>query len=141
MKSTFYKMTAMFYLLLFSFVSKNLTNYGRRHLKLFTNCRVSWDPVSGNDTICTLENMWCRSPTHSSQIFIYPPPSLPVEMGAVGFFKFCSFIMVENDRFSSFFFQLVKNKLISFLLKTIVHFSSISFVFSVKDRSVKPFFQ
>ena len=54
LKSTFYKMAAMFYLLLFSFVSKNLTNYGRRHLKL--SCFVG-PPVSGNDTICTLENM------------------------------------------------------------------------------------
>ena len=45
LKSIFYKMTAMFYLLLFSFVSKNLTNYGRRHLKLFTNCHVSWDTM------------------------------------------------------------------------------------------------
>ena len=31
--------------LLFSFVLKNLTNYGRRHLKLFTNCHVSWDTL------------------------------------------------------------------------------------------------
>ena len=38
-------MTAMLYFLLFSFVSKNLTNYGRRHLKLFTNCHVSWDTL------------------------------------------------------------------------------------------------
>ena len=30
----------MLYFLLFSFVSKNLTNYGRRHLKLFTKCHV-----------------------------------------------------------------------------------------------------
>ena len=35
----------MLYVLLFSFVSKNLTNYGRRHLKLFTNCHVSWDTL------------------------------------------------------------------------------------------------
>ena len=42
LKSICYKMTAMLYFLLFSFVSKNLTNYGRRHLKLFTNCHVSW---------------------------------------------------------------------------------------------------
>ena len=38
-------MTAMFYFSLFSFVSQNLTNYGRRHLKLFTNCHVSWDTL------------------------------------------------------------------------------------------------
>ena len=43
LKSIFYKMIAMLYFLLFSFLSKNLTNYGRRHLKLFTNCHVSWD--------------------------------------------------------------------------------------------------
>ena len=41
----FLKMTAMLYFLLFSFVSMNLTNYGRRHLKLFTNCHVSWDTL------------------------------------------------------------------------------------------------
>ena len=45
LKSIFYKMTAMLYFLLFSFVSQNLTNYGRRHLKLFTNCHVSWDTL------------------------------------------------------------------------------------------------
>ena len=43
LKSIFYKMTSMLYYLLFSFVSKNVTYYGRRHLKLFTNCHVSWD--------------------------------------------------------------------------------------------------
>ena len=45
LKSISYKMTAMLYFLLFSFVSKNLTNYRRRHLKLFTNCHVSWDTL------------------------------------------------------------------------------------------------
>ena len=45
LKSIFYKMTVMLYFLLFSFVFKNLTNYGRRHLKLFTNCHVSWDTL------------------------------------------------------------------------------------------------
>ena len=45
LKSIFYKMTTMLYFLLFSSVSKNLTNYGRRHLKLFTNCHVSWDTL------------------------------------------------------------------------------------------------
>ena len=45
LKSIFYKMTAMLYFLLFSLVWKNLTNYGRRHLKLFTNCHVSWDTL------------------------------------------------------------------------------------------------
>ena len=44
LKLIFYKMTAMLYFFLFSFVSKNLTNYGRRHLKLF-NCHVSWDTL------------------------------------------------------------------------------------------------
>ena len=38
-------MTAIQYLLLFSLVSNNLTNYGRRHFKLFTNCYVSWDTL------------------------------------------------------------------------------------------------
>ena len=45
LKSIFYKMTAILYFLFFSFVSKNLTNYERRHLKLFTNCHVSWDTL------------------------------------------------------------------------------------------------
>ena len=45
LKSISYKMTAMLYFLLFPFVSKNLTNYGRRHSKPFTNCHVSWDTL------------------------------------------------------------------------------------------------
>ena len=45
LKSIFYKMTAMLYFLLFSFVLKNLTNCGRRHKKLFTNCHVSRDTL------------------------------------------------------------------------------------------------
>ena len=31
--------------LLLSLVLENLTNYGRRHSKLFTNCHVSWDTL------------------------------------------------------------------------------------------------
>ena len=31
--------------LLLSLVLKNLTNYGRRHSKLFTNCHVSWETL------------------------------------------------------------------------------------------------
>ena len=30
-------------MLLDSFVSNNLSNFGREHFKLFTNCHVSWD--------------------------------------------------------------------------------------------------
>ena len=30
-------------MLLVSLVSNNLSNYKRRHFKLFTNCHVSWD--------------------------------------------------------------------------------------------------
>ena len=41
-------MTAIQYLLLFSLVSNNLTNYGRRHFKLFTDCYVSWDTLYKN---------------------------------------------------------------------------------------------
>ena len=29
--------------IIFSWGSNNLTNYGKRHFKLFTNCHVSWD--------------------------------------------------------------------------------------------------
>ena len=29
----------------FSLISNNLTNYGRRHFKLFTNCHVLWDTL------------------------------------------------------------------------------------------------
>ena len=32
-------------MLLVSLVSNNLSNYGRRHFKLFTNCHVSWDTL------------------------------------------------------------------------------------------------
>ena len=45
LNSISYNMTDMLYFLLFSFVSQNLTNYGRRHLKLCTNCHVSWDTL------------------------------------------------------------------------------------------------
>ena len=45
LKSIVYKKTAILYFLLFSFVSKSLTNCGRRHLKLFTNCHASWDTL------------------------------------------------------------------------------------------------
>jgi len=38
-------MTAIQYLLLLFLVSNNLTNYGRRHLKLFTDCHVFWDTL------------------------------------------------------------------------------------------------
>ena len=34
--------------MLFSLVSNSLTNYGRRHFKLFTNCHVSWDTLYHN---------------------------------------------------------------------------------------------
>ena len=33
------------YFLSFYLVSNNLTDYGRRHFKLFTNCHVSWDTL------------------------------------------------------------------------------------------------
>ena len=32
-------------MLLVTLVSNNLSNYGRRHLELFTNCHVSWDTL------------------------------------------------------------------------------------------------
>ena len=32
-------------MLLVSLVSNNLSNYGRRHFKLFTNCLVLWDTL------------------------------------------------------------------------------------------------
>ena len=54
-KKIFYKMTAMLYFLLFSFVSKNLTNYERRHLKLFTNYHVSWDTLHLNYFVRTIQ--------------------------------------------------------------------------------------
>ena len=38
------------FFLLFSLVSNNLTNYERRHFKLFTNCHVSWDTLYEKDT-------------------------------------------------------------------------------------------
>lgn len=34
-----------YYFLLFSLVSMNLTNYGKRNLKLFTICHISWDTL------------------------------------------------------------------------------------------------
>ena len=41
----YYNKTAIQCLLLFSLVSNNFKNYGRRHLKIFTNCHVSWDTL------------------------------------------------------------------------------------------------
>ena len=41
----YYNMDAIKHLLLFSLVINNLTYYGRRHLKLFVNCYVSWDTL------------------------------------------------------------------------------------------------
>ena len=35
-------------MLLISLVSNNLSNYGSRHFKLFTNCQVSWDTLYQN---------------------------------------------------------------------------------------------
>ena len=41
----YYNKTAIKCLLLFSLVSNNLANYGRRHFKIFSNCHVSWDTL------------------------------------------------------------------------------------------------
>ena len=38
-------MGAIKYLLFFSLATNNLTYYGRRHFKLFTNRHVSWDTL------------------------------------------------------------------------------------------------
>ena len=51
------------------------------------------------------------------------------------FYFVCSSIV--NDLFRFFFLQLFKNNAISFVLKNVVHFPSISFVFSVNDRCSK----
>ena len=32
--------------------SNNLSNYGRRHFKLFTNCHVSWDTLYQEHKVC-----------------------------------------------------------------------------------------
>ena len=73
LKSIFYKMTAMLYFLLFSFVSKNLTNYGRRHLNLFTNCHVSWDTLyqtiwMNQLELCTTTDLWLILETKLSRL-------------------------------------------------------------------------
>ena len=67
----------MFYLLLFSFVSKNLTNYGRRHLKLFTNCRVSWDTLYQGMTQFVLQKICDVGLQHIrvKSLYTLPPPS------------------------------------------------------------------
>ena len=56
----------MLYFLLFSFVSKNLTNYGRRHLKLFTNCHVSWKTLYVH---CTWTGSTCWVPCNRTDLF------------------------------------------------------------------------
>ena len=39
----YYNMADIEMFIFFSWGSNNLTNYGRRHFKVFTNCHVSWD--------------------------------------------------------------------------------------------------
>ena len=39
-----------------SLVSNNLSNYGRRHFKLFTNCLVLWDTLYVPYNECPLHN-------------------------------------------------------------------------------------
>ena len=39
----YYNMADIENFIFFSWGSNNLTNYGRRHFKVFTNCHVSWD--------------------------------------------------------------------------------------------------
>ena len=39
-------------MLLVSLASNNLSNYGRRHFKLFTNCHVSWDTLYQGHKVC-----------------------------------------------------------------------------------------
>jgi len=41
-------MNAIKFSVLFSLTTNNLTYYGRRHFKLFTNCHVSWDTLYVN---------------------------------------------------------------------------------------------
>ena len=41
----YYNMADINICISFSRGSNNLTNYGRRHFKLFTNCHVSWDTL------------------------------------------------------------------------------------------------
>ena len=67
-----------------------------------------------------------------------PKIILVVEMGALGSYLFRSFLV--NDPFRSCFSQSL-NKFISFVLKNIVNFPSILFVFSLKNRSRKSFVQ
>ena len=61
----------------------------------------------------------------------------------MGMFEFFSFVLssfVRVQPISFVFFSIVK-KIISFLFKIIVHFPSVSFDFSLNDRSVKSLVQ
>ena len=46
-------------MLLVSLISNNLSSYGRRHFKLFTNCHVSWDTLikSINEQLLLVQNI------------------------------------------------------------------------------------
>ena len=57
-------MSAIKYFLLFSLVSNNLTNYGRRHFKLFTNCHVSWE-----QKIFSYTKGWVKTKLEQMKIF------------------------------------------------------------------------
>ena len=77
--------------LLFSLVLKNLINYGRRHLKLFTNCHVSWDTLYVKETLKFFKYLKL-----SSSDFIVSRSQL---LGLGFMFQVSGFMIMEN-RFS-----------------------------------------
>ena len=72
-------------------VLKNLTNYGRRHLKLFTNCHVSWDTLYVKETLTFFKYL-----KFSSSDFIVSRSQL---LGLGFMFQVSGFMIMEN-RFS-----------------------------------------
>ena len=53
----YYNKSAIYCLVLFSLVSNNLTNYGRRHFKIFSNCHDSWDTLYNRLTFLDLAEL------------------------------------------------------------------------------------
>ena len=69
----------------------------------------------------------------------YKSGTVRIEMDVFGLFPFHLFI-VRELLISFRFFQSFNTNMILFILKNIIHFLCISFVFSVKDRSVNLLF-
>ena len=89
--------------------------------KIWTSCTIwknDFQLIKNGSISCTIEK-----------------ELLYIEMGTLDFFSFPSFIVCKQP--ISFVFFNRSKKFIRFIFKTIIHSPSISFVFSLKYRSIK----